>query len=650
MKRSRFILPSLFPVLALSAQAPLPNPPEAEPTGLLELLQTPITVASRKPMTLRESPAVVTCITRDEILASGARDLIDLLRLVPGFEIALDNFGVTGLATRGLWAYEGKVLVLWDGIEMPELVTGTTQLGHRFPVDQIKRIEIIRGPGSVQFGGNAELAVIKILTLAAEGQDGLAAGVMGGYGHGHALRKAGQVAYAHTFESGVRLYSGLYRDQGMRSASAWMSNGGTERDAAFNSAMSSNLLQFGARWKGLDLRGLLDEYTVQDPIYSPTQSQQRYRSASQNLALSWQFSLAPGMKLTPFASYRRDTPNSRIVEPRPNPLIRTVLRVKGGLRFEWEINDAFNLGLGAEHYQDDATTGADSTFSFYPPGTTGLRSATFRDNTLYGEFGYRGPVNLLLGARWEEHSDAGSAFVPRFAITKVWGAWHVKLLHAEAFRTPSALHLRPPTTITPTVEPERTRTSEVEVGYRHASHFLSLNLFDTQLLKPIYDAGTRVLNGTRTGSRGAELDYKLRRGWGSVNLSYSLFRAHGNEVLKWSVAGHEDRFLAMANHKASGLASFFLSNGWSLDPSFTWLGSRYGWDRQPGDARITLRHFNPDLLLNLQVAWRWRDLVFSLAGFDLLDRNTGFLQAFSGSQVPLPDGGREAVLKVRWGF
>lgn len=650
MKRCSPLIATLIPGLALLAHESTPSSSAADPTQLLDLLQTPITVASRKPMTLRESPAVVSCLTRDEILASGARDLIDVLRLVPGFEVALDNFGITGLATRGLWAYEGKVLVLWDGIEMSELVTGTTPLGHRFPVDQIKRIEIIRGPGSAQYGGSAELAVIKILTLAAEGQDDLALGLMGGYAHGHTLRKAGQVVYGRTLQSGLRFFGGLYRDQGLRSASPWMDNGGMARDAALNSVMSSDLVQFGVQWKGLDLRGVLDEYSVQDPIYRPTQLQQKYRSASQSLTLSWQVPLGVGMKLTPFALYRRDTPNRRFVEPRPNPLTRTVLRVKGGVRFEWEINPAFNLGLGGEHYQDDASTGADTTFSFYPPGSSGPRTATFRDTALYGELGYRGFLNFLVGARWEEHSAAGSAFVPRFAVTKVFGDWHLKLLHAEAFRTPAALQLRPPTPTTSTVEPERTRTSELEVGFRRDAHFLSLNLFETLLLKPIYDTGVRVLNGTRTGSRGAEMDYKLRRSWGIVNISYAYFWAHDQEVLKWSVAGHDDRFLAMANHKASGLASFFLGRGWSLDPSFTWLGSRYGWNREPGDTRVTLRRFNPDLLLNLQLAWRWRGLTVSMAAFDLLDRNTGYLQAFAGSQVPLPDGGREAVLKLRWSY
>src|SRR5947207_1531752 len=53
--------------------------------SLDELLNTPVAVASQKAATVRETPGIVTVIARDEIQASGARDLVDVLMLVPGF-------------------------------------------------------------------------------------------------------------------------------------------------------------------------------------------------------------------------------------------------------------------------------------------------------------------------------------------------------------------------------------------------------------------------------------------------------------------------------------------------------------------------------------------------------------------------------------
>jgi len=69
-----------------------------------------------------------------------------------------------GLSLRGNWANEGKVLVLMDGQPFNELLYQSVAVGNRFPVDAIERVEIIRGPGSAQYGGSAEYGVINIIT------------------------------------------------------------------------------------------------------------------------------------------------------------------------------------------------------------------------------------------------------------------------------------------------------------------------------------------------------------------------------------------------------------------------------------------------------------------------------------------------------
>src|SRR5690349_19643461 len=88
----------------------------ADETATLELLlATEVGVATKKARTVRDSPGVVTLVTREDIEASGARDLLDVLMLVPGFDAALDVGGVVGLGFRGNWGHEGKVLLLVDG-------------------------------------------------------------------------------------------------------------------------------------------------------------------------------------------------------------------------------------------------------------------------------------------------------------------------------------------------------------------------------------------------------------------------------------------------------------------------------------------------------------------------------------------------------
>jgi len=67
--------------------------------------------------------------------ASGARDLTDILYMVPGYFVGADTEGVVGPGFRGLWGYEGKILLRIDGKEMNELLFSTIQLGNEFPVE-----------------------------------------------------------------------------------------------------------------------------------------------------------------------------------------------------------------------------------------------------------------------------------------------------------------------------------------------------------------------------------------------------------------------------------------------------------------------------------------------------------------------------------
>jgi outer membrane receptor for ferrienterochelin and colicin len=132
--------------------------------SLEELMNIKISVASVKELTLRESPGIVTLITSDDIKNLGARYLMDVLRVVPGFDFGVDVEGVVGIGVRGNWAHEGKILIQIDGQQMNENLYSTTQLENHYPLNNVDRIEIIRGPGSAIYGDCAEYAVINIIS------------------------------------------------------------------------------------------------------------------------------------------------------------------------------------------------------------------------------------------------------------------------------------------------------------------------------------------------------------------------------------------------------------------------------------------------------------------------------------------------------
>lgn len=108
-----------------------------------------------------KSSAIVTVFSRRQIEATGARNLTDMLKLVPGVEVFYDQMGFYKVSFRGIRSKSG-VLLLLDGHRINNFYDGSTFLDLR--ADIIEKIEIIRGPGSSVHGTNAFVGVINVVT------------------------------------------------------------------------------------------------------------------------------------------------------------------------------------------------------------------------------------------------------------------------------------------------------------------------------------------------------------------------------------------------------------------------------------------------------------------------------------------------------
>ncbi len=125
-----------------------------------------VVTASRRAQTALEAPYATTIITAEEIRLSGATSLPELLRRVPGADVMRMGVGSANVTFRGFnQRLANKVLVLIDGRPEYHDFLGLT-FWSSLPVglDEISRIEVIRGPGSALYGANAMLGVINIIT------------------------------------------------------------------------------------------------------------------------------------------------------------------------------------------------------------------------------------------------------------------------------------------------------------------------------------------------------------------------------------------------------------------------------------------------------------------------------------------------------
>jgi len=124
-----------------------------------------VEVSELEPVPRERASADVNVMTRAEIEALGARTLVDVLRAVPGIDVSLDNDGTVRPAIRGL-DEAADILLVIDGVRVNDALDGAGY--YEWPAALIERVEILRGPGSAIYGGNAILAVISVTTREVE--------------------------------------------------------------------------------------------------------------------------------------------------------------------------------------------------------------------------------------------------------------------------------------------------------------------------------------------------------------------------------------------------------------------------------------------------------------------------------------------------
>lgn len=134
-----------------------------------------VTSASRTEESLQTTAAAVTVVTNEDIRRSGANSIPEALRMVPGLFVGQRNSNSWAVSSRGFTSVNSeKLLVLSDtrSIYTP-LFSGVTWDTQNYLMEDIDRIEVIRGPGAAMWGSNAVNGVISITTKAAKDTQGL---------------------------------------------------------------------------------------------------------------------------------------------------------------------------------------------------------------------------------------------------------------------------------------------------------------------------------------------------------------------------------------------------------------------------------------------------------------------------------------------
>jgi iron complex outermembrane recepter protein len=164
-----------FPLCAAGAPSPVNNEKgNLISLSLEELSNLEVTSVSKAPQKLLQAPAAIFVITQDDIRRSGATSIPEALRLAPGVDVARINSNQWSIGVRGFGDRLARsVLVLIDGRAVyAPLFAGTYWEVQDYPLEDIDRIEVIRGPGGSLWGANAFNGVINIITKTAKDTQG----------------------------------------------------------------------------------------------------------------------------------------------------------------------------------------------------------------------------------------------------------------------------------------------------------------------------------------------------------------------------------------------------------------------------------------------------------------------------------------------
>ena len=617
--------------------------------SLQDLMKMKVAVASHQEVSLNESPGIITVLTENEIKNSGAKDLMSVLKLIPSIDFGTEWDNIIGIGIRGNNATEGKFLLLIDGHQMNETNFGTFPFGAHILVDNIRKIEIIRGPGSVIYGGSAELAVINIITK--KGSEIKGTNFSTNYSISN-KKTAGyntQIAIGNKFTNGVEYKISAYYGNSNRSNETLNTLDSSKINYADSSSIITKNFNASLKYKNFNASLLYDNFLSRNTEFKGSILFRGFHFSTDYL-----INISDKMTLKPKVSFKNIKPWSFVENSDKDFYNTTNTRHSLSIPFIFDSHKNIIFIAGSEVYFDIAKKDKDSV----PFVSNNEFEIHYHNIAFYSEVvGKFKFFNTTIGGRYDIHSESKSMFVPRIAITKAYKKFNFKILYALAFKAPTILNID----YNDTIKSEATNVAEIEIGYQFSEKMgLYFNIYDIKIQNPILYIPNPVTsadfytNYKSTGSRGFEVEYRISQKKWYLTTAFSYYQQAYNKVLQYNIETNSKTYGAFPTSKLTMNSSFDVLKNLKINPSFIFYGNRYTYIHSDKNwSNVELVKYNPELNLNVFISYNnlfTKGLDFSIGIFDILNTKHEFINAYSGCQNQIPDMGREFSVKLRFDF
>ncbi|UCV21585.1 MULTISPECIES: TonB-dependent receptor plug domain-containing protein [Azonexaceae] len=654
-----------------------------------------IATGSRQPV--QKAPSAATVITSEEIASMGARTLSEALEAVPGLHVSrntLQNnyaptYGMRGILTGS----SPHVLMMVNGIPRTSVYLGNSdETMVELPVDNIARIEVIRGPGSAVYGADAFAGTINIITKTAADIDRTSVAV--GAGSFNSWDTWFQHGGRHgDFDVAAYLKIGSTDGQRRSIASDYQSG----FDTAFGTTASRAPGSVNVGYDSIDGQAdigygkfrLRAGYTRRDNlgtgagIAGALDPEGKVQSERITSDLSWSdANIGRDLSLTLLASYMQ-LANEVTTPLRVFPAGADFTAIGGsafpagmlGKPDKWERQTRFSatsiysgfadhrIRIGFGHDEMEIYKTAESkNFTLLPGSPTilpgGMTTATGADLFLaphkrqldyiylQDEWSFARAWTLTGGVRYDNFSDFGSTTNPRLAL--VWEARHdltAKLMYGTAFRAPSFVEQyatgNPIALGNSSLMPEKITTLEAALTWQ-ASHDLqtSLSIFQHEITDMISQTGATYQNtGKQTGSGG-----ELEVAWDAT----TSLRLTGHYAYQKNIDETTQTDAGYApHHHLYSRADWRFTPGWKLSGQVNYVADR---NRAWGDTRAAVPDYTAvDLTLRSdrpKRGWDFSASIYNLFDADIREPSKPTSSGVITYDLPMP--GRTLWLQARY--
>jgi iron complex outermembrane receptor protein len=619
-----------------------------------------VSIATGTKKAIHKAPAITTVITRKQIENLGATHLDEVLERVPGLHVSFSTvsrsdpiYSIRGIQT----GFNPQILVLLNGVEFKNSFSGGLPYTFHYPLTNVERIEVIRGPGSALYGADAFSGVINIITSQLKGEKISVGGRIGSFNsHDFWLQAENEFdegSWRLSFEQQVS------EGDDERVASADLQ---TVLDGAFGTNVSLAPAALDSRydivnihadikWKNWQLEnwywqqsdgGLgpggaqaIDPKGFQDVNLFRTLLKFE-KNINDNLSLnshvSWMkttndsyFVLFPSDTVLPIGSDGNiNFGNIAGIVQFPDGYIGNPKSVQEDLRFHlamsWSGWDDHNVttaigysdfNVEAEEFKnfgpgviDGSQTLVDGTLSNVTGTPYVFIPNVSRENNyvlIQDEWAISNDLELTLGLRYDDYSDFGSSINPRAAL--VWQASHnltTKLLFGSAFRAPSFNEMflinNPSALGDPDVQPEEIDTWEFSLEYKPS--------FDVRLAVNLYRYEAEDLIDKIPSSEGLKTaNVRDQDGYGlESEMEWKIDQdllIYANYSWQQSEDANTKEQVADAPEQLFYLdIAYKINDAWHIGSQLWWVGDR---KRAAIDSRDAIDDY---FLTNIKLIWQ----------------------------------------------